>query len=217
MSPDETPVSSMSLPPKIYVSRRIYDTLTLMTSKNSLEWTMFGKTERREDGNFQLVSFKVPKQINGGSSTEVEEEDMMDMVGELIEAGENPKDWNVWLHSHHTMGCFWSGTDLAQINGFEKLKVKFFLSIVCSSNWSREHSLEKRDGACLFANLAVFDPFRLDYKIEIVVEGEERFEEYYDILQQALTANEKKRFPTYSGRLPGLQPQRPETPQLLRR
>jgi hypothetical protein len=30
---------------------------------------------------------------------------------EMDRSGEDPKNWNVWWHSHASMGVFWSGTD----------------------------------------------------------------------------------------------------------
>jgi proteasome lid subunit RPN8/RPN11 len=57
-------------------------------------------------------------------------EEMLERLVENDPAG--IQDWNLWLHSHHGMQTFRSGTDVAQRNGFKELDVNHFFSIVTS-------------------------------------------------------------------------------------
>lgn len=41
----------------------------------------------------------------------MDDKDQAKVMFKMDKAGESLKDWNVWWHSHSTMGVFWSGTD----------------------------------------------------------------------------------------------------------
>lgn len=55
------------------------------------------------------------KQKCTGAHTDIDVEDEMKVMYERDLQGESSKDWNLWWHSHNSMGVFWSGTDTKNI------------------------------------------------------------------------------------------------------
>lgn len=69
------------------------------------------KTEKVWDGHFEVVDMIHPQQKWVGGEVNTTKDGMKWIVEYLKEQGEDMAKWNLVLHSHHTMGCFWSGTD----------------------------------------------------------------------------------------------------------
>jgi len=146
---------------KFIIPQKIWGTLTELTKAFDEEWTLFGKTEVSGD-NLRLVEFRVCKQENGSGSTDVSEDDFAEFVEKLITDGEDTQNWNVWIHSHHSMGAFFSGTDTAQMETFGKQGAPFIISIVLSSG--------EKKALCWFS---FFKPIRVDIEMDIEVEPDE--------------------------------------------
>jgi len=69
-----------------------------------------------------------------GSTTDLDEGAMAKFMHELMKKKENPRNWNIWWHSHVDMGVFWSSTDENNIQSHDEQK--FLISIV--TNKKRE-------------------------------------------------------------------------------
>ena len=75
------------------------------------EWLAFCKVEPQGNGVFLMTDMIFPWQKGVSSDVETTEEWMKWLSEELLRRWEDWKLWNCVLHSHHTMGCFWSSTD----------------------------------------------------------------------------------------------------------
>lgn len=146
----------------IEIPSHLHDILTYLCSSFKDEWTLFGKSEMVEPGHFRLLDFRIPKQTNGPASTEIDQEVYADFYAKLWEDGENTGDWNIWIHSHNTMGCFWSATDYAQMENFGEEGAPYLLSIVVSTKG------QKHGRADLLARLSVFKPVSMGVDIPTI-------------------------------------------------
>lgn len=77
----------------------------------STEWLALCKIENLWDWQFEMVDMIHPQQKWVGWEVETTDDWMDWAVDYLIEKGEDLSKWNCVLHSHHSMGCFWSHTD----------------------------------------------------------------------------------------------------------
>lgn len=89
------------------------------TKSTPLEISGWGKS--RIDGDDIIIEDVVIfKQKCSGSNTDLEptgEGSQAAWQHEMTKKGEDLKDWNVWWHSHASMGVFWSGTDDKMVSG----------------------------------------------------------------------------------------------------
>ena len=113
-----------------HVMKKILD--DLVRSSPGKEFTLFGKT-RLEGEEVHLVDIRVPSQTSSGGDTELSEDDNEKFLNELLDGGENPAEWNMWIHSHHSMGAFWSGTDTSQMESFNTGGPAYFFHVVLST------------------------------------------------------------------------------------
>jgi hypothetical protein len=146
----------------LYIPEDIKTTLHELCKNRDLEWTLFGKTEPYEDG-YRLVDFIVPEQENGGAHTEIEDTAIETLTEELLTKEEDPLNWNVWIHSHNTMGAFFSKTDTDQMDDFGKLGIKMMFSIVVSCAAKEPKML---------AWVSLYNPIRTDLEVNIEFEEE---------------------------------------------
>ena len=77
----------------------------------SREWLAWCKVEPLGEWKFIMTDMIHPQQKASSWEVETTDEWMERFTNELIERGEDLSQWNCVLHSHHTMGCFRSGTD----------------------------------------------------------------------------------------------------------
>lgn len=75
------------------------------------EWLAFCKVEPQWNWIFLMTDMIFPWQKGVGADVETTAEWMKWLNEELLRRWENGKLWNCVLHSHHSMGVFWSGTD----------------------------------------------------------------------------------------------------------
>ena len=75
------------------------------------EWLAICKTEKVWEWHFRMVDMIHPQQRWVGWEVNTTREWMKWTIDYLKEQWEDLAKWNLVLHSHHTMGCFWSQTD----------------------------------------------------------------------------------------------------------
>lgn len=84
---------------------------TLHKEYPSTEWLAVCKVEPKWNWEFEMVDMIFPWQKWVWWEVETTAEWMDRLTKELVERKEDAWKWNCILHSHHHMGCFWSGTD----------------------------------------------------------------------------------------------------------
>lgn len=77
----------------------------------STEWTAICKVINHWNWQFELVDMIHPWQKTTAWEVETTDKWMERAINYLLERWEDLWEWNLILHSHHWMGCFWSGTD----------------------------------------------------------------------------------------------------------
>ena len=75
------------------------------------EWLAYCKVEPQWNWVFLMTDMVFPWQRTTSWDVETTIEWMQWLNKELIRRWEKATDWNCVLHSHHSMGCFWSPTD----------------------------------------------------------------------------------------------------------
>lgn len=136
------------------------------------EFTLFGKTELRGGGEVAVIDIIVPSQESNASNTELTDDDQVELMHALLDKGEDPVRWNCWIHSHHRMQAFWSGTDKQNMLDFDNGGVDWFAHIVLSTNGYR--------GA-----ITGFKPFRfVDDDVPVGNLDHEETEENAELLQE---------------------------------
>jgi len=84
---------------------------TLHKEYPSTEWLALCKIEPQGSWAFLMTDMIFPQQKGVGAEVETTKEWMEWQTKELINRWEDLRQWNCILHSHHSMGCFWSWTD----------------------------------------------------------------------------------------------------------
>lgn len=114
---------------RILIPYEIDQTLKhLVTKFIHTEFALVGKT--RIDGqDIYVEELRVPPQES--SSGEVET-DKGAFLEELLNADEDPLVWNFCIHSHNTMGAFWSPTDKDKMEQLNKGNTQFMFHMVLS-------------------------------------------------------------------------------------
>lgn len=75
------------------------------------EWTAICKIVNKWEWQFEMVDMIHPEQKTTSWEVETTDDWMKWAIDHLLERGEDIWEWNCVLHSHHSMGCFWSQTD----------------------------------------------------------------------------------------------------------
>ena len=106
--------------------------LDKLVESTGREFTLWGKT--KIDGeNVTLIDLRIPEQESTTGSTNLEGVDTDKFLEELIKDKEGIEHWNCWIHSHNTMGAFWSLTDQEQMQSFKGWGVSYFFHLVVST------------------------------------------------------------------------------------
>lgn len=98
---------------KIIISKKCHQYIASLHEEfTSKERLAICKMERTNNNEFTMVDMIHPHQKAHGSEVETTDEGMERQMQYLMENDkENIHKWNCVLHSHHSMGVFWSGTD----------------------------------------------------------------------------------------------------------
>lgn len=185
MAPETPAAARPNSVPTLFIGLELYIAISKLCKENRLEWSLFGKTRKRPSGDYELVDLKIPKQKNTSASTEMTEEGLEELFDEISEDMFDPNPdaprWNVWIHSHNVMGCFWSGTDHNQMDEFSKLGSPVMLSVVVSMRGGQSENL-----CNMLGSFSVYSPFRGDFEMDVKpVLDEEAYEETYRPLWKA--------------------------------
>lgn len=101
---------SMSLVIPEEINKKIMHWVKKVSHK---EFSALGKISLdKETNTFKVEDVVLVKQKNSGTSTEM---DPAAIGKAMFLLKDKPGDLRWWLHSHHSMGVFWSGTDTATI------------------------------------------------------------------------------------------------------
>lgn len=98
--------------PKLIINSKCHSHIrALHISSPDTEWSAIAKIENKGNWVFEMTDMIHPEQTCSGAETSATDKGMEWAVDYLIKQWEDLSKWNCILHSHHHMGCFWSGTD----------------------------------------------------------------------------------------------------------
>lgn len=139
----------------------------------STEWLAYCKIEPQWNGIFKMVDMVHPWQKATGWDVETTQEWMAWLNRELINRGERWTEWNCVLHSHHSMGCFWSPTDdKARLGLNDWRKLAWAVVTAYDGKWDIDYK-----GCINF-----YKPYNIEIDVNVRDENEttviDRFNEY---------------------------------------
>ena len=108
---------------------------TLHKEYPSTEWLALCKIEPQGSWAFLMTAMIFPQQKGVGVEVETTKEWMEWQTKELINRGEDLRQWNCILHSHHSMGCFWSWTDDKARLGLNDWRQLAWAVVTSYNNW----------------------------------------------------------------------------------
>lgn len=95
------------------------------------EISMHGKSHRDPNtGHIVVTDLAVLPQVCTAAHTIIDDEDTKKWTDERRAAGDNMKDWNVWIHTHGDMAVHWSKTDTDTMEDQAQTGAEMLVSIV---------------------------------------------------------------------------------------
>lgn len=130
----------------------------------SAERSWIARIEKK-DGYYLMSDIRFPKQSNHWAETEMKDWWLEALLEDIFtQSPEQLHEWKCWIHSHHHMWCFWSGTDEAAKRSFNDWATDFRWSVVTAydKNWPTYKCA-----------LNVFKPVNMEFNIPV---GNEEFD-----------------------------------------
>ena len=132
------------IPEKDWYKLQAWATLAYEEDKNEISGLMTAVPQK--DGRFKLSDVEILKQENTGSNTELDGQAVTDYTMKQAMKYKNTNMKFVWWHSHHTMGAFWSGTDIKEIEAWENDSYSLALVINLKEEYVFRVSVWKANG-----------------------------------------------------------------------
>lgn len=120
------------------------------------------------------------------ANTDISDEAMAKFMYKLRQDGENPKDWNLWWHSHASMGVFWSGTDDQTIKDEAS---DYLVSLVTNKKGEFKARLDVFPTDNSPFKKEMFKTYDLDVKLRLGDEGQEK--EIEDLIKMQLEIDDR--------------------------
>ena len=132
------------IPEKDWYKLQAWATIAYDKDKNEISGLMTAVPQK--DGRFKLSDVEILKQENTGSNTELDGQAVTDYTMKQAMKYKNTNMKFVWWHSHHTMGAFWSGTDIKEIEAWENDSYSLALVVNLKEEYVFRVSVWKANG-----------------------------------------------------------------------
>jgi len=129
---------------KDWYKLQAWATLAHKEDKNEISGLMTAIPQK--DGRIKISDVEILKQENTSSNTELEGDAVSAYMMKYGMKYNNPDMKFVWWHSHHTMGAFWSGTDIKEIEAWENNSYSLALVINLKEEYVFRISFWKSNG-----------------------------------------------------------------------
>lgn len=111
----------------IYIKEKILKKIKYYVDISQVEISGLGTVEEI-NGDFLINDIFLLKQVNTGTSTQIDSGDIAELIMKLETEGKDSSKLRFWWHSHVNMNAFWSGVDT---NTIENLCLdKYLISLV---------------------------------------------------------------------------------------
>jgi len=152
--------------------------------QKELEWSCLAEVDEINQNGvmyFVVKDIYFPKQENSSGATEVTGDEWNELAEELHAKKIDLSKCHFSIHSHNSMGAFWSAQDIKQWSDWQTPATTHRVSMVMSS---------KGDWKACFH---LYKPVRVDFDIPIIVQDNVTDQEILDKYKTELEA--KERFP----------------------
>lgn len=156
---------ALSTLPKIVINPFCHELIRRCHKQyKNLEWSGIARLEKR-DWYYVMTDIVFGKQENSWTLTTITEEGVNEIGEKIFDNGLPMGEYNCWLHSHHSMAVFWSGTDDAQKQSFDSGGRKHFFHVVTNYRWADCEPWYK--GALTF-----YHPQNIEFEVDVEVGGD---------------------------------------------
>lgn len=118
---------------KIILTRKLYNRMLAYARVTDGEVSGWGRTQTTrvtpEETIVHVHNIKIFKQVVTGAHTTLDNVALTGFYVDLVRAGEDPKLWNLWWHSHNTFSVFFSGVDTNTIEERSKNSTLYSICI----------------------------------------------------------------------------------------
>ena len=129
--------------------------------------------EKDEDGDWEIHSPVILEQMVSGGNTSLNKEELAKYYTKMGKKHSDSDIKFVWWHSHHTMGAFWSGTDISSIDEYGEGESDLSFALVVNL---------KEEYKC---RVSVWKPVEIHQDVELnILSNEEKVEIPSEILSE---------------------------------
>ncbi len=158
--------------PRLIFAGNSWEKMMMYVQKCPVEINGYGLVDRSQPGILRVTDVVILDQVASAASVTSEASALARYGLELFDAGGNPEMIRLQWHSHVHMAAYFSGTDLGNIDGYDREGCQWMVSVVV--NKRGEHQ----------ARLDIYDPFRMHAELVCEVEIP-----HNDELEQACAAD----------------------------
>lgn len=108
-----------------------------------------------ENDPSRVIDFFIVEQVCTGTSTEMDQEAVANLIADMRDKGISPSRWRVWWHSHATMKAFFSGTDEDNVERYASEKALW--SVVTNHEDARRVAAGQAPSE-MYIRVDLFDP-----------------------------------------------------------
>lgn len=108
------PKSELKYVPRLYFTAEAFLTIQNFVRLINIEISGLGRVRPR-GRDFEVFEVFILPQTSSGVHTVLDPQALSAMMEEILARGDDLADIKLWWHSHVDMGCFWSGTDSANM------------------------------------------------------------------------------------------------------
>ena len=161
---------------KDWYKLQAWATLAYDEDKNEISGLMTAVPQK--DGRYKIGDVEILKQENTGANTELDGDAVSAYMMKYGMKYNNPEMKFVWWHSHHTMGAFWSGTDIKEIEAWENNSFSLALVINLKEEYVFRVSFWKTNGLPIEQHIdTTLTIERKEPKIKILNSMKKQYEE----------------------------------------
>ena len=117
-----------------------------------------------KDGDWWIEDPQIMNQEIGGTTCDLDKEDLAKYYTQMAVKYKDTNFRFCWWHSHHTMGAFWSGTDLSSIDEYGEGESDLSFALVVNL---------KEEYKC---RISVWKPLEVHQDVELEIVGEKDVE-----------------------------------------
>ncbi len=158
---------------KLVLPYNIKEQLRLYVHSLDNEISGFGKIEfSEEEDTCTVTELKIFKQEVSGGSSDLDGQSIAQFITERVKAGESLGGWNLWWHSHNSMGVFWSGIDTGTMD-VNPLDAPYMVSLVTNNKGEYRARIDLYEPTHMFVDeLTVVEEYPQDNSLQAQIEKE---------------------------------------------